>query len=304
MTFAVLCPGQGAQHAGIFDRVRDHAGAQGAIDRARDALGVDPRAWAASGDLFANRVAQPLLCVAQFAQWVALRDGLPAPAALAGLSVGELACYGLAGALDAGALARLALDRALAMDAAAAARPCGLLGVTGLRRAALTALLDGAEIAIAAADAVFVVGGADDALAALRAAVERRGARASPLRVGVPSHTSRMAAAVPAFRAALDGAPLRDPARPVVAGIDARPVATRTRAVETLASQVAHTIEWGRCLDALHERGCRVFLELAPGSALSAMVRERFDDVEARGVEEFHDLAAAAAWVRRRVPSG
>jgi [acyl-carrier-protein] S-malonyltransferase len=41
-------------------------------------------------------------------------------------------------------------------------------------------------------------------------------------------------------------------------------------------------------------------LELGPGRALSRMARERFDDVEARAVEEFSSAAAVAQWVERR----
>jgi [acyl-carrier-protein] S-malonyltransferase len=54
-------------------------------------------------------------------------------------------------------------------------------------------------------------------------------------------------------------------------------------------------------LDVLFERGCRLFLELGPGGALSRMARERLGaDVEARSVSEFRSLDAVAAWLQRR----
>jgi [acyl-carrier-protein] S-malonyltransferase len=300
--FAVLCPGQGAQHAGMFDLVREHPAALAAIGEARAALDADPRVWLARPDaMFENRIAQPLICVAQVASWRALRDALPPPVAFAGYSVGELACYGLANALEAADLARLARDRARVMDEAAAAHPGVLVAVRGLGRPALVAQAQafGAFVAIAVGDDVFVVGGDADALAALQAAVERAGAKVTNLRVGLPSHTPRMAAAVPAFRAALEQSPLGAPDPPVVAGIDASFITTRERAIATLAPQLATTTEWAQCLDALYERGCRTFLELGPGHALSGMVRDRFDDVEARCVEEFRDLKGVARWVAR-----
>jgi [acyl-carrier-protein] S-malonyltransferase len=304
MTFAVMCPGQGAQHGGMLDVVRDDPGAAAVIDEARTALGVDPREWLADpGAMFENAIAQPLICITQLALWRALRDRLPAPALFAGYSVGELACYGVADALDTRDLARLAEVRAREMDEAAAALPGGLCAVRGIRRAPLSARAraHGASIAIAVAADAFVVGGSHAALAALRSELEGAGAQITALRVGLPAHTPQLTAAVPAFRAALERSPLRAPAAPVVAGIDARRVATRERAIATLSTQVAATIEWGECLVALHERGCRVYLELPPGRALSRMVRDRFDDVDARAVEEFRDLAAVAAWVRRKV---
>ena len=88
---------------------------------------------------------------------------------------------------------------------------------------------------------------------------------------------------------------------PVIAGVDATLVATRARAIATLSAQISHTVEWAQCLETLHERGCRVFIELAPGRALSRMLRERFDDVEARSVDEFRELAGVARWATRRL---
>ena len=86
----------------------------------------------------------------------------------------------------------------------------------------------------------------------------------------------------------------------MIAGTDAAAVTTRERAIATLAPQVAQTIEWAQCLDALYERGCRTFLELTPGTALARMVRERFDDAEARAADEFRSVGAIAAWARRQ----
>ena len=78
---------------------------------------------------------------------------------------------------------------------------------------------------------------------------------------------------------------------------------TGHRAIATLSNQVAHTIEWARCMDALHERGCRVFLELGPGAALSRMLRERFADVDARSLDDFRSLAGCVRWLESRLPS-
>jgi len=106
MTFAVLCPGQGGQHAGMLDLASANPAGLDVIARANLALGEDARSWLAQGEaMFRNAIAQPLICVAQLALWSVLRRDLDAPVACAGYSVGELACYGLADALDAGSLA-------------------------------------------------------------------------------------------------------------------------------------------------------------------------------------------------------
>ena len=304
MTLAVLCPGQGAQHPALFDQVRAHAESARVIDDAAQALGEDPRAWLRQGDtIFHNAVAQPLICVLQLAQWALLRSHLPAPAAIAGYSVGELACYGISGALGTGELVRLARARAIAMDAAAAENPGRLIGIRGLSRTALHRLCEATQafIAIVTADDAFVVGGSAAALDHVRERCEGAGAKLTDLRVGIASHTPLLAAATDAFRITLEASTFRAPATPVIAGDDAGLVTTRDRATATLSAQISHTVEWAQCLDALHERGCRVFVELGPGRALSRMLRERFDDVDARSVDEFQDFEGLTRWAKRKM---
>jgi len=302
MTLAVLCPGQGAQHPAMLDLALAHADGRRVLEATAAALSEDPRAWLADdATMFANANAQPLICAGQLAQWAVLRRALPTPRAFAGYSVGELACYGLADAVEAGTLAQLARQRAVAMNAVATRRPGGLVALRGLARAAVAALCAGleAEVAIAIADDAFVVGGTEAALAAILTRAAGRGAQATCLRVGVASHTPLLASAVAPFRATLQRSPLRAPSVPIVAGVDAEPVTTRERAIATLAAQVAQTVEWAQCLDALYERGCRVYLELGPGHALSRMVSARFDDADARAVDDFSSVDAVAAWAAK-----
>ena len=301
MTFAVLCPGQGAQHAHMLDVALARPRGAAVIDAIAATTGFDARAHLAAGSrMFDNAIAQPLLCAAQVATWTALRDDLPTPAAVAGYSVGELVSYGVAGAIEASGLIAIANARAALMDGAAAP-PGNLIAQRGLRRPTVEAMCRGRDawIAIAIDDNASVIGGTSSAIDALQDDMERAGAQITCLRVGVASHTPLLAAAVDPFRKVLIDSNLRAPAIPVIAGVDGAPVTTRERAIETLAVQLARPIEWTQCLDALAERGCRVFLELGPGRALSKMAVDRLPDVEARSVEEFGDPGAIAGWVRR-----
>jgi len=302
MSLAVLCPGQGAQHRTMLNIADDDRAAAEVLGAAISALGADPRSWLGDSEtLFQNAHAQPLICVSQLAWWAALRGELPHPVAFAGYSVGELAAYGVADALDAATLARLARDRARLMDAAAATEPGGVIAVRGISRAAAAGMCAGkkAFVAIVIDEDASVIGGTEPALAAVKDAAGRAGAQVTCLRVGIASHTPLLSTAATQFRALLEVAPLRAPVRPVVCGIDGSWVTTRERAVEALSEQIARTIEWSRCVDALYERGCRVFLELGPGTALSRMARNRLGPVEARSVDEFRNSGAVAAWVLR-----
>jgi [acyl-carrier-protein] S-malonyltransferase len=303
MTFAVLCSGQGKQHPGMLSLVQNEAGAIEALDAAARALGFDLRDTVAGrDDLFDNVLAQPLICVAQCAAWQAVREALPPPMAFAGYSVGELASYGCAGALSARELAQLALERARLMQAAAKT-PGGLVAVRGLDRSQIERLCQGKElwVAIVIDEAGFVVGGSEASIARCVDEARSKGAQATRLRVGIASHTPMLEDAVEPFRAVLERSSLCDPKIAVLSGTDASPIRRRAAAIEALSRQIARTIDWARCLEALYERGARVFLELGPGNALARNAQARFEGVEARSLDDFRSLSAAVAWVGNRV---
>ena len=84
MSLALLCPGQGAQHAAMFDRVRELPAARDVLASASAVLGRDVFAAAADEARFDNALAQPLLCAATLAHWHGLREALPEPLLVAG----------------------------------------------------------------------------------------------------------------------------------------------------------------------------------------------------------------------------
>jgi [acyl-carrier-protein] S-malonyltransferase len=283
--------------------VNGNAVAENVLMEGASVLGEHVRDWLARPQgLFDNRIAQPLICLAQLATWSALEPLLPPPSAFAGYSVGELASYACAGSMGARDLAHLARCRAGLMDAAAS-KAGGMVAVSGLRRGDIASLSLGRSVwvAIVNGEEAFVVGGEKTDLAAFSADAAAKGAELTPLAVGLPAHTPLLASAAAPFQNALEHSPLRAPKVPVVAGIDAAWVTDRPAAVAKLAAQLSATIEWSRCLDALSERGCHVFLELGPGSSLAHMARRRLGEhVDARSVEDFRSLEGIARWVRER----
>lgn len=300
MSLALLCPGQGAQHPAMFDRVRDSAAARDALEGVGHVLGQDAFAAARSAQRFDNALAQPLLCAASLAHWQALRGALPVPGMVAGYSVGELAAHAVAGSIDTRSCLALAAQRAQCMDAASPA-DAGMQAVLGLDRARVSALCaaHGSYIAIVNGHDHYIVGGALPGLQALAEAARVAGAEIRPLPVQVPSHTPLLQAAVPRFAAALEAVAWQRPQVAVLAGIDARLVRDRAAMLHTLSAQLAQTIEWAQLMRQLFERGARVFLQLGPGTALARMVASAYPCCEVRAVEEFQHLDGAADWVQR-----
>lgn len=287
----------------MFDQLSSYPAARETLATIKGQAAFDaPLAVRHAPDIFQNTLAQPLICAFQLAMWAAIAPILPRPALFAGYSVGELAAYGCAHALPTAAVIQLAQQRARAMDDASQS-PSGLIAVRGLHAVEITKLCarHDAEIAIINGEDHFIVGGTTAALDRVASAASAVGGAVSRLKVSVAAHTRLLAPATPRFRAALDASALAPPQTPVLAGVSGAAVQDREAAVELLSRQISNTVKWSACLDAAHERGCRVFLELGPGDALARMARERFPQLPIRSVADFRGVDGAAAWVNKNL---
>lgn len=300
MTLAYLFPGQSAQGTDALRQALQQDAARPILSDLARVIGQSAEDLLAGPEerLFENAIAQPLVCALELVGAVLLTE--QRPDVCAGYSIGELAAYGVAGALQPYDVMRLARQRAEAMDAVTWEAP-GMAAVRGVLLTDLEAhLTEGAFIAIRNGADRCVIAGMAKAVAQSCAWAEGRGATFTPLAVRVASHTPLMAEAVPVFRKALEGADFRIPTIRVLAGIDGSPVLSRERAIDTLSRQLAEPVDWAACMNGLTEAGVMAALELPPGSALTRMLREAFP-IPARAMAEFRSVAGVAAWLERQV---
>lgn len=298
----ILCPGQGGQHAGMFDLAAEDPAAAALLGglRARGACANPP--YGDKQALFSNRVAQPEIVAAALVMWEALRHDAPQPDLVAGYSIGELSAWGVAGALAPLEAVRLAQTRAELMDACLATHPGqALLAVNGpppARTAALVATCGFHTAIVTGADSCIIGGlqsSASDATARLTAA----GARVTALPVEIASHTPLMAGAQAPFAEALRTASLHHAQAPVLSGISAARLERREQAIEYLPRQLCEPIVWDECMDACAEAGITVALELGPGAALARMLQARHPSIACRSTADFRSLDGVRAWLRR-----
>jgi [acyl-carrier-protein] S-malonyltransferase len=303
---AILCSGQGDQHPAMFDLVANCPEAEPIFAVAAGVLGQDPRRFvreAAPADLFSDRSGQILCCTQALAAWAALGTAWPARAVIAGYSIGELAAWGCAGAIDGPGILRLAQRRAAVMDAAAPSDG-GLAAIVGLRRPTLEPILARHAVSIAIVDDVdsFVVGGRRTALqAACQEAAAHGAKRTVTLPVAVPSHTPLLSQATEQFRAVLREASPRLPGAGyrLLSGIDGDTIYDMETGIDKLARQISTTIDWAACLESCRSAGAEAALELGPGTALTRMASALFPDGRVRAVDEFRTLAGLRTWLQR-----
>jgi [acyl-carrier-protein] S-malonyltransferase len=302
---AILCPGQGAQHPAMFDMARTDPNANRLLDAWFDDPELGATLRAGLGDeRFTNRIAQPAIVAATLAMWMALQDTIAQPALVAGYSIGELSAYGVAGALEPLSAIKLALARALLMDACVApGTPQGLVALSGMPAGITADLLTRFQCyeAIVTGDDALVAGGPAGRRDALAEAAIAAGGHATVLPVGIASHTPLLRGAVAPFAALLEQAQWRAPVFPVLSGISAEPVFDVHKAKLELPRQIAEPIRWRECMDACAEAGVTVALELGPGAALSRMLQSRKPNIACRSVTEFRSLDGIRAWLERQL---
>jgi [acyl-carrier-protein] S-malonyltransferase len=292
----------------MFDLVANCPEAEPVFAAAAQVLGQDPRRFvreAAPAELFADHSGQILCCTQALAARVALGAAWPARAVIAGYSIGELAAWGCAGAVDGPNTLRLAQRRAAAMDAAAP-KDSGLAVIVGLLRPTLETILvrHAAFFAIVNEDDNSTVGGSRAALLAVCREAEARGAkRAFVLPVAVPSHTPLLREATEQFRVVLHEASPRLPGAGyrLLSGIDGDTIGDIETGIDKLARQISTTIDWAACLESCRSAGAVAALELGPGTTLSHMASALFPDGRTRSVEEFRSLAGLRTWLQRVV---
>ena len=302
---AILCPGQGAQNADMFELACQDTDTREQFEQwdLPQYLGMPLAQILASRELiFRNRYAQVLLVAAAMAAWSSARKFLPAPALVMGYSIGELSAYAIAGSLTADDALSLAATRAQLMDQARSLTPDqGMASVTGLAHESLAAVLQqyGLHVAIAVGESSFIVGGLAAAITAALPDITGRGGEVSAIPVEIASHTPLMQAAVTGFQQALEASAFQAPRMAVMSGVNAELILRQDAALTHLSRQLTETIRWSDCMDACVEQGVSVALELGPGAALSRMLQKRHPDVICRSLQDFRSLAGLQAWVDR-----
>ena len=310
MTLALLFSPQGSQSVGMGRELAERSPAAAAAFAEADAtLGwsVSEACWSGPAErLDDTRQTQPCLLTTSVAAFRALVEAAdPAPAVVAGHSVGEYAALVAAGVLELPAALRLVSRRAELM---AGAGEGGMAAVLGLDRDAVQAVVDGlarpTELVVANDNAPgqVVVSGRIDALdeadEAMRAAGARRIVR---LPVSGPFHSPLMAGVAEELAEAFEHEAWRDAHVPVMSNVSAESLTDATRIRARLAEQVRSPVEWVRCVRSMVDDGVDTMIECGAGAALVGMVRRIAPEVTTATVTDAATLDVAVKLIGQRV---
>lgn len=304
MKLAFVFPGQGSQSVGMMQGWGDRAEVRATFAEASDALGQDLWTLVCDGpaELLNQTVnTQPAMLAADIAAWrVWQTAGGPAPALLAGHSLGEYAALVAAGALGFAAAVKLVRFRAEAMQAAVPEGVGAMAAILGLDDEAVSAVCADAA-AGEVVEAVNLNSPGQVVIAGNKAAVERamalakeKGAkRALPLPVSVPSHSSLMLPAAEKLLAHLQGVTIVTPNIPVLHNTDVQSHSEPAAIRAALAKQLHTPVRWVETVQALKAAGIERVIECGPGKVLAGLNKRIDDSLPAVALVDEASLQAA-----------
>jgi [acyl-carrier-protein] S-malonyltransferase len=281
---AYVFPGQGSQWVGMGRDLYDSFGSAKAVFTQADEILAFPLSRLCfdgpEDELRQTVNAQPAIVTVSLACLVAIQDmgdgnRLPAPAFVAGHSLGEYTALAAAGMLDFATAIYLVRERGQLMHQAALKEPGGMLAVIGLDEAALAEICAQTATYIANINCPgqLVLSGAKEGLAKAAALAEAGGARRTiPLPVSGAFHTPLMQPAVAGMSRVLATVSFREPLTPIVANTTARAVTTVELVKEELLAQLCNGVQWQRSIEYMIDNGVSTFIEIGPGRVLSGLI--------------------------------
>jgi [acyl-carrier-protein] S-malonyltransferase len=280
---AHVFPGQGAQAVGMGRDLYDsYPVARAVFEQADEALGFSLSGICFDGpedELRKTINTQPALVTVSFACLRAAQEtgkGLPAPAFVAGHSLGEYTALAAAGALDFADTVRLARERGRLMHEAGLKQPGTMAAIIGLDESVLTEICHQTDTCIANYNCPgqLVISGATTKVEqAMELAREKGASRVVPLEVSGAFHSPLMQPAVDGMAEILPTISFRDPNIPIIANTTAQPMTTGEAVRTELLDQLRNSVQWQRSMEYMLGQGVTGIIEIGPGRVLTGLMR-------------------------------
>ena len=297
----ILCPGQGSQKPGFLNDWLELPAFRTQLTELSEAISIDLIKHGTLSDEETIRdtaVAQPLIVAASVASANLLN--LAGVSGVAGHSVGEVSAASISGMLSATDAMKLVNVRAQAMAKAAAASEQSMAAVLGGDQDQVLAKLKefGLSVANFNGSGQIVAAGSKAAIANLVASPPEM-AKVIPLSVAGAFHTSFMEPAISELEAFTDTLNVSDPTLNIWSNQSGQLVTSGTEFIQLLVGQVANSVRWDLCMEAMVKAGVTGVIEVSPAGTLAGLAKRGMSGVEIVALKSPADLEAANSLIER-----
>jgi len=222
---------------------------------------------------------------------------LPAPAFVAGHSLGEYTALAAAGVVDFATAIYLTRERGHLMHEAGLENPGGMAAIIGLDEASLADICtrSGTKIANFNCPGQLVISGDKDNLNRAMKLAEAKGARrVMPLQVSGAFHTHYMQPAADSLAEIIATISFAAPQVPIIANTTAGEITTAEMVKEELLSQLCNSVLWQHSIEYMINSGVSIFIEIGPGRVLSGLIKRIDKDVKTINICDIESIAKIA----------
>lgn len=303
MKYALLFPGQGSQTVGMGKELCEKSPAARAVfDEADAALGFSLSDIIFNGPedkLVLTAYTQPAILTMSIAVLRALEEkGIkPAPAFVAGHSLGEYTALVASGVLSLADGVRLVHKRGSFMQEAVPQGVGAMAAILGLEADSVSAVCEEAAQGEVCEPANFntpvqtVISGHARAVERAVALASERGAKRSVmLKVSAPFHCSLMRPVADKLAVEMDKCSWTAGSAPLIANVSADPVTDVKAIRDGLYAQTYSPVRWVESIERMASEGVEGFIELGAGKVLSGMVKKIARKASVLNIETFADL--------------